>query len=81
MVEMTAELAYEQSVRQLSEIEKLRLLERIAHELACIDPGLCTASHSLSELRGMIQYPACGEDAQQWVSGTRAESDEARRLP
>jgi hypothetical protein len=31
-----------------------------------------------SEIRGSAEHPLCGEDAQHWVSRTRAESDEQR---
>ena len=30
------------------------------------------------ELRGALPCPACGEDAQQWVSRSRREADENR---
>ena len=30
------------------------------------------------ELRGALPCPACGEDAQQWVSRSRREADEKR---
>jgi hypothetical protein len=31
-----------------------------------------------SDLAGRASYPMCGEDAQQWVSRSRRESDEHR---
>jgi hypothetical protein len=31
-----------------------------------------------SDLAGRAPYPMCGEDAQQWVSRTRRESDDHR---
>lgn len=34
----------------------------------------------LEDLAGTAPYPLCGEDAQAWVSRTRAESDEMRTL-
>jgi hypothetical protein len=32
------------------------------------------------DLAGAVPYPFLGEDAQQWVSRTRAEGDELRRI-
>lgn len=32
--------------------------------------------HKISEFRGMVQYPFFGEDAQEWVTRNRHESDE-----
>ena len=32
------------------------------------------------ELQGRAQYPLAGEDAQAWVSRTRREADERRRI-
>ena len=33
-----------------------------------------------SEVRGSVEHPLFGEDAQAWVSRTRAESDDHREL-
>ena len=33
------------------------------------------------DLAGSAPFPLCGEDAQSWVSRTRAESDNNRRVP
>ncbi len=30
------------------------------------------------EIRGIVAYPMCGEDAQAWVTRTRQEADEHR---
>ena len=60
---------------QLSSAERLRLVERIVHDMAA--PGEATTSgrrRSWSEIRGRVAYPLCGEDAQAWVSRTRSES-------
>ncbi|MCG3199144.1 MAG: hypothetical protein GHCLOJNM_03653 [bacterium] len=32
------------------------------------------------DLRGSAPYPLCGEDAQEWVTRTRRESDERREI-
>ena len=56
--------------RQLAEV----LLRRLATESTPVRPG-----RKWSEIRGAVQYPLCGEDAQQWVSRGRTESDEHRQ--
>jgi hypothetical protein len=35
-------------------------------------------ARSFRDIRGALPYPAFGEDAQEWVSRTRRESDEHR---
>jgi hypothetical protein len=32
------------------------------------------------DLRGSAQYPLCGQDAQEWVTRSRRESDESRAI-
>ncbi len=32
------------------------------------------------DIRGSAPYPLCGEDAQEWVTRTRRESDESRAI-
>jgi hypothetical protein len=36
--------------------------------------------HKWRDIRGMATYPLLGEDAQEWVSRTRRESDEQRQM-
>ena len=65
---------------QLSPGDRLKLVERIAHDLA--------NSHSVAEppprkrfwreICGIVEYPMCGEDAQAWISRNRREDTEHR---
>lgn len=64
---------------QLSPSDRLRLIETIAHDLATPQPeDGPPRRRSWSEIRGIVPYPMCGEDAQAWVSRTRREGDEHR---
>src|SRR5437764_13315842 len=63
---------------QLSPAERRRLAEMLLRELAA-DPATGTARRRFwREIRGSVAYPLFGEDAQDWVSRTRLESDEQR---
>lgn len=64
---------------QLSAAERLQLVEKIVHGLATsASAGEMRPRRHWSEIRGIVPYPMCGEDAQEWVSRTRRESDEHR---
>ena len=59
--------------------DRLRLLERIAHELAASPAEeKIAACADWMALRGISRDLLGGEDAQAWVSRTRRESDEQR---
>jgi hypothetical protein len=75
----TAEQVYEQVVKTLPAQERLRLVEKIVHDLSAqlATSGLAQRRR-WSELRGRVAYPLCGEDAQQWLSRQRREADEQR---
>lgn len=77
---MTIEQIYEQVIKPLPIAEQLRLVERIAHQLSQPVDGEPKKRRSWSEIRGVVPYPMCGEDAQEWVSRTRRESDEQREV-
>jgi hypothetical protein len=64
---------------QLSSAERLRLVERIAHDLAA-SAGTETAAPrpSWESIRGIAPNLLGGEDAQEWVSRSRKEADEHR---
>jgi hypothetical protein len=64
---------------QLPPEEQRRLAEKILQGLTT-EPAVVRprAGRSWSEIRGIVPYPMCGEDAQQWVSRTRREADEQR---
>jgi hypothetical protein len=79
MALITAEEVYEQVVKGLPAPERLRLVEKIVHDLSAQQTagGPSTRRH-WKEIRGMVAYPMCGEDAQEWVSRGRREADEQR---
>jgi hypothetical protein len=70
-VEQVAALA-----AQLSPTDRLRLVERIVHDLAALPDMGGSAGRSWREIRGLVAYPMCGEDAQAWVSRTRREGEQ-----
>jgi len=64
---------------QLLPVEQRRLAEKILRDLSIPSTaGEPTKRRFWRELRGAVAYPMFGEDAQQWVSRTRRESDEQR---
>jgi hypothetical protein len=79
MAMTTAEEIYEQVVKPLPAQERLRLVEKIVHDLA-EEPGPAPAQqrYSWSSIRGIAPNLLCGEDAQEWVSRNRREADEHR---
>ncbi len=64
-------------VEKLSAEERLELIQKVAEGLKS-KPQSTSAKPKWSDLRGMAPYPLMGEDAQQWVSKTRRESDDHR---
>lgn len=77
---MSVDQVYEQHVRAMEPSDQLKLVERIVHDLATngTPPRQRRAGRKWSEIRGIVPYPMCGEDAQQWVTRTRREDDEHR---
>jgi len=75
-----ADRVYEETIRALPAPEQLRLAERIVRYLssgASQKPGI---RKSWSEMRGIAPSLLGGEDAQQWVSRSRSESDSCREV-
>lgn len=71
---------YEEVVRladALTAQERLRLIAHLA-TTAQVDIAAPKPGRRWSDLAGTAPYPALGEDAQEWVSRTRQESDDAR---
>ena len=71
---------YEEIVREaekLPAVQRLMLIERLAHDM-CVEDAPEVARITWEEMAGTAPYPLCGEDAQEWVSRTRQESDGAR---
>jgi hypothetical protein len=79
MANKTAEEVYEEVVRSLPPQERMRLVEKIAHELALQRSHAPTGRRdNWRELEGIAPDLLAGEDAQEWVTRTRQESDEDR---
>ena len=74
---MSVEQVYEQHVKPLEAAEQLRLVEKIVQELA-LNGQPPKRRRYWREIRGMVQHPMCGEDAQAWISRSRQEDDEHR---
>jgi hypothetical protein len=66
----------------LSSDEQLRLIARLAERLATVRAGQAAEERlRWEDFAGSVPPPLCGEDAQQWVTRTRLESDERRVIP
>jgi hypothetical protein len=59
---------------QLPPAERKQLAEAILNDLA----APATPGRSWRDIRGAVPHPLCGEDAQDWVTRSRAESDDQR---
>ena len=78
-----ANIDLEEVMRQAEALppdEQLRLIARLAEKAreAYGVIAVAPARRRWSEVRGAARYPMVGEDAQDWVSRTRRESDEGR---
>jgi hypothetical protein len=63
---------------QLPPAEQKQLAETILQRLASGSPPNGPRRRSWREIRGSVPYPACGEDAQAWVTRSRREAEEHR---
>jgi len=59
--------------------EQLCLIAALAEKARASTLVRSKPSRNWSDLQGMLPYPACGEDAQSYISRSRRESDEKRR--
>jgi hypothetical protein len=76
---MTADRVYEQLVKNLPATERLRLVEKIVHDLSTgALEGESGERYDWMDIEGIAPDLLAGEDAQEWVSRTRQESDEHR---
>ncbi len=76
---MSVERLYEQSVKRLPAAERLRLVEKIVHDLSAgAADGEPEERYDWMEIEGIAPDLLAGEDAQEWVSRTRQESDDHR---
>ncbi len=74
--------AYEDILRQITSLslaEQLRLIAQLAERL-CSGRGMDAGRPRWEDYAGSAPHPLCGQDAQDWVSRTRQESDEARNV-
>ncbi len=60
--------------------EQLLLIERLAGRLRHAQ-SFVPAAPRWEDYGGSGSHPLCGEEAQTWVSRTRQESDDSRRMP
>jgi len=62
---------------KLSRDDQLQLIEAMEGNLGAM-PADRDDAPRFEDYAGSAPYPLCGEDAQEWVTRTRRESDEAR---
>jgi hypothetical protein len=68
-----------EKVDLLTTEEQLRLIATLAERARVSTRVGSTPRRKWSDLRGLLSHPACGEDAQAYISRTRREAD-AKRL-
>jgi hypothetical protein len=68
-----------QEAEKLPPGQRLMLIERLIHDMrtAVSEP---IDAPAWEDYAGSAPYPLCGEDAQEWISRGRQESDEARKI-
>jgi hypothetical protein len=68
-----------QQAERLSVSEQIELALRLMQNArATIDSG--SVAYRWMDIAGITPYPLAGEDAQEWVSNTRHQSDQEREL-
>jgi hypothetical protein len=78
-----ASVGYERVLKEaesLARQDQLLLVERLIARLGASERA-AKPRVRWEDLAGSAPYPLCGEDAQQWVTRTRQESDERRSVP
>lgn len=79
MTKINVEEIYDQHIKPLPMVERLRLIEITARELAGQPVGNESVErHDWMSVRSIAPNLLGGEDAQAWVSRTRREADEGR---
>lgn len=68
-----------QEAEKLPPNQCLLLIERLIHHVRTVE-ATAGVSPAWEDYAGSAPYPLCGEDAQEWVSQSRRESDEARAV-
>jgi hypothetical protein len=75
-------VTYEQvlsEAERLSREEQLQLIVRLEERLRATEVSV-SARPRWEDYAGTAIFPLCGEDAQVWVTRTRQESDEGRKI-
>lgn len=67
-----------EKVDMLTTEEQLGLIAALAEKARASTVAGPESLLTWSDLKGMLPCPACGEDAQAYISRSRRESDEAR---
>jgi hypothetical protein len=63
----------------LSVADKVRLARQLLGEAeADLQQSAKSPHRKWSSIRGLFDYPMCGEDAQAWITQSRREADEHR---
>ena len=76
MAKLSIEEIYKQHIKPLLVSERLRLIERTAHDLIGQPlEGELSGRHDWMSVRGIAPNLLGGEDAQEWVSRSRREAD------
>jgi hypothetical protein len=78
MTKINIEEIYDQHIKPLSMMERLRLIEMTVHDLTAQPSGELSERYDWMSIRGIVPDLLEGEDAQAWVSRTRREADEGR---
>lgn len=79
MAAPTVDELYEQVIKSLTTPDRLRLVEKIVHDLSVTEIQDSSSSrYDWMTVRGIAPHLSDGEDAQAWVSRTRHEADEQR---
>jgi hypothetical protein len=74
MATMTVEELYEKYVKERPAADKMKLLEIARKDLDL--SSMKRPRRKWSEISGAVTYPMVAEDAQSWVSRSRAADDE-----
>lgn len=68
-----------QQVELLSDQECLELIQQVAEQMKS-RPSEPRRKHKISEFQGIVKYPFCGEDAQEWVTRNREDDEHWEQL-
>jgi hypothetical protein len=78
MTKINVEEIYDQHIKPLPMMERLRLIEMTVHDLAARPSEELSERYDWMSVRGIAPDLLEGEDVQAWVSRSRREADEGR---